>query len=117
MLAGGGLRAVAGLALASSNGDKRRECAGARAGKFLLQAGPRTAVLRDRAWGGWLFLANPLPGMLRGPAATSLGVRQPSQAGNGHAKAKRQTQKMPPPSSQEDVPERWLSILGGDLCV
>lgn len=82
LLAGGGLRALAGLALASSNGDEWREYAGARAGKFLLQAGPHTAVLRDPAWGGGCFWPTLSPGR-------SVGQQRPPWAScNPHRQAK-----------------------------
>lgn len=81
MLAGGGLRAAVGLALASSNGDKWREYVGAQAGKFLLQAGPRTAMLRDRAWGGGCFWPTLSPGC-------SMGQQRPPWAScNPHRQA------------------------------
>lgn len=121
MLAGGGLRALAGLALASSNGDEWRQYAGARAGKFLLQAGPRTAVLRDRAWGGGCFWPTLSPGR-------SVGQQRPPWAScNPH----RQAKATPKQNSKhrrchlhphrEQLPIECLSggsaFWGGKLCV
>lgn len=59
--------------------------------------------------GCWLFWESHLP------AETPLDIVQPSQAGNGHAKASQQTQKVPPPSPQGAEPHH--SAFGGSLGV
>lgn len=65
--------------------------------------------------GCWLFWASHLPSKLHGPAETPLDMVQPSQVGNGRAKANQQTQKVPPPSPEGAVPHH--SAFGGSLGV
>lgn len=103
LLAGGGLRAAVGLALAICNGENERS-AGAGAGNFLLCTWATCSYpVRPGLW-CWLFWAIHLPRKLQGPAETPLDIVHLSQADNGHAKANQQTQKVPSPPPQGAMP-------------
>lgn len=110
LVAGGGLRAAVGLALAICNGDSEESVLEHRQVDFFARGAMCSYSVRP-GLGCWLFWASHLPRKLHGPAETPLDIVQPSQAGNGHAKANQQTQKVAPPSPQEAVPHH--SAFGG----